>query len=457
MIWAEDAAILAHGVGGPSDLPVPMSLVLIGATSALTFTFVILAFGWRKPRFDPAKSGRALPAWVTHTVDSQAIRWIAAIGALLFTAWVAVATVVGPQDALNPLRGVFYVLLWVGLVAVSLAIGPVWRVVSPTGTVYRLIDSCQRKFGNGSARKLHYPTKWGYWPAALGLFAFVWLELASPNYGTLTAIKIWLVVYVAVMMGGALLYGQRWFARADPFEVYSVVVSRLSPLRRNTGTRLIAVGNPLDHLPSMPVRPGLLAVLAVLLGSTAFDSFSAMPPVENFVYDHEASFPLVSAVVGGTLLRTAGLLSFIVSVAVTFWVAARAAGGIDRQQRRQLPGQMAHTLIPIVVGYVFAHYLSYLIERGQETVLLLADPLDNGWQLFGLDAWDANYWLSLHPAALSTIKVFCVVAGHIAGVVAAHDKALQVLPAGHQLTGQLMLLLTMVGYSFLGLYLLFGA
>ena len=61
-----------------------------------------------------------------------------------------------------------------------------------------------------------------------------------------------------------------------------MVASRLSPLRRNPDGR-IAIGNPFDHLPSMPVRPGTVAVLAVLLGSTAFDSFSAMPQWRNFV------------------------------------------------------------------------------------------------------------------------------------------------------------------------------
>ena len=35
---------------------------------------------------------------------------------------------------------------------------------------------------------------------------------------------------------------------------------------------------------------------------------------------------------------------------------------------------MAHSLIPIVLGYMFAHYLSYLIERGQQAVIDLADP-----------------------------------------------------------------------------------
>ena len=106
---------------------------------------------------------------------------------------------------------------------------------------------------------------------------------------------------------------------------------------------------------------------------------------------------------------------------------------------------MAHSLIPIVIGYVFAHYLTYLIERGQQTVIAL----------FGLDA-DVNYVLSMHPPVLATIKVGCVVAGHVAGVIAAHDRALRLLPAGHQLTGQLAMMLVMVGYTFTGLYLLFG-
>jgi hypothetical protein len=232
--------------------------------------------------------------------------------------------------------------------------------------------------------------------------------------------------------------GERWCARADPFEVYSVVASRLSPLRRNPEGRIV-VGNPFDHLPSLPVRPGTVAVLAVLLGSTAFDSFSTMPRWLNFVYDHGASD------VTRTLIRTAGLLVFVAVVAGTFWAAARATGGVDKPYRRELPGLMAHSLIPIVIGYVFAHYLTYLVERGQQTIFLL----------LGLDA-DVNYVLSMHPTVLATIKVGCVVTGHVAGVVAAHDRALRLLPAGHQLTGQLAMMLVMVGYTVTGLYLLFG-
>jgi len=439
------AAVLAHGLGGSTDLPIPYTYALIGAAWALTFTFALVAFAWRRPRFDPESPGRPLPRRVTTVIEAPLTRWVAALVALLFAGWVAVAAFFGPQNAENPLPGVFYVLLWVGLVAVSLMIGPVWRAVSPVRTVHRLLRP-----GRASSARRAYPERWGYWPAVIGLFAFVWLELASPDPGSVGAIRVWLLIYLAVTVAGAVWCGDRWCARADPFEVYSVVASRLSPLRRRGEDGRIVIGNPFDHLLSMPVRPGTVAVLAVLLGSTAFDSFSAMPQWRNFVDQHTAS------AAAATLMRTAGLLVFSAVVGATFWLAARTTGGVDRQRRRELPGQLAHSLIPIVIGYVFAHYLTYFVEHGQQTIILLADPLGRGWNLLGLGDAAVSYVLSLHPSVLASAKVGCVVAGHVAAVIAAHDRALRLLPAGHQLTGQLAMMLVMVGYTFAGLYLLFG-
>ena len=68
-----------------------------------------------------------------------------------------------------------------------------------------------------------------------------------------------------------------------------------------------------------------------------------------------------------------------------------------------------------------------------------------------------NYWLSYHPTLLATIKVVAVVAGHVLGVIAAHDRAVRLLPKRHQLTGQLPLLVAMVAFTAGGLYLLFAA
>lgn len=426
---SDTVAVLAHGLGGSTDLPIPYSYALIGASWALTISFAVVALAWRRPRFDPDNPARPLPSGFARLVDAPLTRRLLAVLGVLFTAWVVIASFAGPQDDENALPSVFYVLLWVGLVALSVLTGPVWRAISPVRALSRFLPTPGRV----------YPPGWGYRPAALGLFALVWLELASPDPGALIAVRIWLLTYLVVMVAGTLVWGDRWLARADPFEVYSVVASRLSPFRRDDAGRLV-VGNPFDHLPTLPVRPGTVTVLAVLLGSTAFDGFSALPEWRDFV-DQLSSGPWTA-----TLVKTGGLLLFIAVVGVTFWAAAQATGGVDRERLRALPGLMAHSLIPIVIGYVFAHYLTYLVERGQQAVL----------RLFFVTDVDVNYVLSLHPSVLATIKVCCVVGGHIAGVVAAHDRALRLLPAGHQLTGQLAMMLTMVAYTFTGLYLLFG-
>jgi hypothetical protein len=450
-VTSEQQVVLAHGLGGSTDLPVPLGYALVGAAWALTFTFGVVALAWRKPRFDSAKPGLPLPDWVTTAVDARVTRAVLALMALAFTAWAVIAGLFGPQNSTNALPGVFYVLLWVGLVAVSLAVGPIWQVISPMRTLLHMLSCTLYRILPSRLPVRRYPARLGYYPAAFGLFAFVWLELASPDPASLTAVKLWLLVYAVAMTVGAAICGDPWLQRADPFEVLSGVASRLSPFRRNPSTNRIVVGDPFDHLPSLPVAPGIVTVLAVLLGSTAFDSFSATPGWRNFVSGLANGSHLTAVGV-----RTCGLVVFAAVVATTFSLAACATGGVDRRRRLELPGQMAHSLVPIVVGYLLAHYVSYLVERGQETMVRLGDPLGRGWNLFGLSHAQASYILSSHPSALATIKVACVVGGHIAAVIAAHDRALRILPRGHQLTGQLAMMLVMVGYTFTGLYLLFG-
>ena len=440
--------IVAHGLGGSEDLPIPYTSVLIGGAWALTFSFAVVVFAWRTPRFGPDKPGRPAPLWVDRFVDSRVTRTAASVMALVFAVWVMMAGVFGPDSDDNPFAGSFYVLLWVGLVVLSVLIGPVWRVISPIRTVYRFGS---RVVGRSrSDRTRGYPTTWGYWPAAIGLFAFVWLELASPEPDSVPAIRIWLLCYVVLMVAGAAVWGDRWLTRSDPFDVYSVVASRLSVFGRDRATGRIVVGNPMNHLTTLPILPGTVVLLSVLLGSTAFDSFSDFPQWKDYVQS------IGGGDVGSSAANTLALVVFIAVVFGTFTFATRATGGVSAAQRQALPGQLAHTLIPIVIGYVLAHYLQYLVEKGQETFLALGDPLGRGWNVLWLQDAHPGYVLSQHPTVAATLKVGFVLGGHIAAVIAAHDASLRLLPARHQRTGQLALLLTMVAYTFLGLYLLFG-
>ncbi|WP_309222297.1 MULTISPECIES: hypothetical protein [Aeromicrobium] len=409
---APGAGLAAHGVGGSTDLPIPFIYAMVGASWALTISFAVLALAWKEPRFQDEDAAPEPPRRP----------WLAALG-LLLTAWVLVALYAGPSDPSNGGLQAFYIFVWVGLVPLALVAGHVWRDLSPWRTLT----------GRG---RWAYPERLGYWPAAIGLFAFVWLELASPDPGDVSGVRTWVAVYAVAMLAGGLAFGPRWFDRADPFDVYSAIVARMSPVVRG-GRRS---RNPLRGLTTVPVAPGLVAVLAVLLGSTAYDSFSASP----FWQRKSLS----------DLQHSATLLGFCVVVGVLFVAAAMATGGVTSAQRRAMPGALAHSLVPIVIGYVFAHYLTYLLEKGQAAFYALLDPLGRGWTPLGEP--DVSYFLTEHTSTLAALKVTFVVAGHVLAVVAAHDRALVLLPRAHRLSGQLAMLVLMVAYTFTGLYLLFS-
>jgi hypothetical protein len=371
-----------------------------------------------------------------------------ALGMLLFLYTVMVA-VLGEDSLINPFFGIFYVLLWVGFVPLSLLFGPVYKAISPVRTINSLFA---RLTGSDPDRGVFtYPERLGHWPAALGLYAFVWMELVYPFATELGPVRLWCAAYVAAMLLGGAMFGSRFYALADPFEVYSTMVGRLSVWGHRD--ELLVVRSPLANLATTPVRAGLVAVTAVLFGSTAFDSFKDSTRWIKFI---QGDF--VTNHAGATQLVTnAGLLCFVLAVGVLFTLGTMLTGVGPDQPRRELPAQFAHSIVPIVVGYVFAHYLTYLLEVGEQTLIYMSDPFSNGSNWFGTANWQVSYFFSYHPTLLATLKVLAVVVGHVLGVIAAHDRAIHLLPKKHQLTGQLPLLVVMVAFTVGGLYLLFAA
>ena len=418
----------------------------------MAVSFAILAFAWRTSRFRGDLAGRPVPRWLDRLVSAPLTHWVLRLAALGFTAYVAWPALFAEDLAVNPLLGVFYVYLWVGMVAVSLLFGNVWQVLSPLRTVHLLLSRAAGTEPGSGLRA--YPPALGYWPAAVGLFAFVWTEPVHPEPAFVSTVLTWVLLYTGAMLLGSAVFGDRWFERADPFEVYFSLVARLSVWGRIRDTDpdrdgRLAVRNPLDNLDGTSVRPGLVAVLTVLLGSTAFDSFRA------------TNYWLARTAVPGEIdpvLRDSLVLSgFVAFVAGTFWLAAVSTRGVTRHERLALPGVLAHCLVPIVVGYVFAHYLTLLLEYGQQTLILLSDPLLTGADYLGTADLTVTYFLSTRPELLATLKVGCIVAGHIAGVFAAHDRAVRVLPARSALAGQLTMLAVMLVYTSGGLLLLFSS
>ena len=432
--------VLAHGVGTRTDLPIPIGLALFGAGAAILFTFAILLLFWRTPRLGGADAGRPLPEGVQRVVDSTAVRSGLQAVVLAVAVFVVVVAFAGPDDTPHNLAPwVFYVTFWVGLVPASLLLGPVWRVLNPLRLLARAVPTR----GRGAAR---LPAL-GLWPAAASLLAFVWLELVAPENTSLRVLRTFFAFYLAVNLLGATYYGSRWFGRADGFEVFSSLAGRLSPLGRRPADGQLVLRDPLSGVAGTPVAPGLFAVVGVLLGTTAYDSFSGSP--WWVVRVQESSW-------NPRWLETLALLASVTLVIALFAGAASLSGRGAGLPASRAVAEFAHTLVPIVIGYVLAHYWSLLVIIGQQTVIQLSDPLGNGSNWLGTGGRGIDSRLA-DPTLVATLQVCSVVTGHILGVVLAHDRAIALLPRRNAVLGQLPMLVAMVAYTVGGLTLLFAS
>lgn len=327
--------VLAHGVGSRHDLPLSPFYAYAGAFAALLISFLALGLLWSSSRFQGDLAGRPLPAALQRAADAPAtraaLRLLGSAAALLFL----LHLLLGPDDPdRNPAPGALYVLLWVGLVPASLLLGPVWRLLNPLRALLSLRPPRNPR---------PVPAAVGIRPAAAGLLLFTWLELVAPDNTSSRTLLLALTVHLGVQLTGAARYGDRWFAHADPFEVYSSLLARLSPLGRRADGRLV-LRSPFNGLDATPRTPGLVATVCVLLGSTAYDGFSDNP---RWITSLQTS-PL-----GPTPTATLGLLSAVALVAACYGLCAGALRLMNRALSTPLTS-FAHSLLPIALGYLVA-------------------------------------------------------------------------------------------------------
>jgi hypothetical protein len=430
-----------HGIASRRDLPLPFSFVVIGAVLALVISFAILIYAWRQPRFERV-GGRPMPG-LTAVVDHPIVRLIARVLVLATYLWAGLAMMAGQDLLTNPIFGFVYVWMWVGLVPISLLLGQFWRATNPLRTIHRGLCALARVDPEQGLVTL--PSRVGVWPAAAGLFGFGWLELVQPDRTTLAVLRLWALAWLVILVLGAVVFGQRWIGAADPFEAYASTLAQMS-IWRLVGDQLRLV-NPLAGLNAWRAPPGATAVVAALLGSTAFDSFTNTSWWIGAV--QSSNVPTV-------VWATGGLLIMIIIVFVSFSLAAAWMGQYGNRPATEYPRLMVGSLLPIVLGYVVAHYATLLIVEGQRTAINFSDPLGRGWNVFGSAEMGVNSAIFNHPMAIAMVQLCAIVGGHVFGIVCAHEKAVVLLPPDRAVRGQWPLLLVMIGYTCAGLLLLFS-
>ena len=113
----------AHGIGSRKDLPLPFEYVVVGAALIVAATFWFLTRSWRQARLSTL-GGRALPRF-SRVLQTPAVSLVARLLVIAFWAWFTMALIAGKDLVTNPVFGVVFVLVWVGLVPVSLLGGAV--------------------------------------------------------------------------------------------------------------------------------------------------------------------------------------------------------------------------------------------------------------------------------------------------------------------------------------------
>ena len=432
------APAAAHGIGGRVDLPVPRWLFVFGAASVLVVSFALLGALWREPRFPrPAPVGRD-SVWQTFVRD-PVVEWVVrAIGLAWFLVVVVAGLLPGRTDAtIAPVA--ILIWFWVGLAFLQALLGDWWATLSPFDTLGRLLGL---DYAGGDPPR-RYPTALGTWPATVGLFLFTWMELVDPFRSAPGSLGVLVVLYTAVQVAGMARFGREaWIRGGETFAVHLGLIARLSPLRRDVAGRIV-VASPLARLPEVEPRPGLLSLVLVALGTTTFDGFSRT----TWWLERTAVLDGAARVAAGT----AGLLVAVLIVGAAYALAMRAAAGAGGD-RRALSDRFAHTLVPIVVAYLVAHYASYLVIEGQIGLARISDPFGFGWDLFGTATRTVNLEI-VSPQLIWYVQVAAIVLGHVAGVVLAHDLALRLFPEGAMRT-QSALLAVMVLFTAGGLLIL---
>jgi hypothetical protein len=449
-------SLLAHGLGPIKDLPVPTWLFYWGGAIVLVVSFALLGSLWKQPLLARHATGRPLPGGLSNVVLSTALRVAVQTLSVLLLGLVFATALIGNSDPFKNLAPTWvYVLFWLGLPLLSVLLGDVWRVLSPWRALADGYAWTRGRLGYGPAKTEPYPERLGRWPAAVALFAFVSLELAYKDPSAPLTLAWAIAIYtVATLFGYATFGRETWHERGEGFAVAFGYLARMAPLTVVRGR--LHVRWPFTGLAGREPVPGSLAVIAVMLGSVGFDGISRTSTWQNVIADVKDPF-IPDRVDTGELLamlvNLGALLGFCLAVAAAYRacceVMRRAVAG-----ERSLVPEFLLSLVPIAFVYALAHYFSLFVTQGQYMIPLLSDPFGRGWDLLGWADYRPDLAV-LSPQTIWYVQASSLVAGHVAGLAVAHDRAVTLFPDRHEaLRSQYAMLALMVLYTVGGLWIL---
>jgi len=441
-----EMVVLAHGVGGRTDLPLSAWQAGWSAAVAMVLSFAALGLLWHRPRLAVLADGRPVSGigvagrWATTVVRAAVL----AVFAVVVTAGIAGADDVSAN--LSPVA--VYVAFWVAVPILSALVGPFWRSVGPWDTLARLASQ-----GRPVGSTPPPAAVAGGWLALVPVGAFLWLELVYHD-GARPRVLGWAgLAYTVAVVAAARRWGTEAARRVEGFGVVIDLLARLAPVGRRSDGRW-GLRAPLVGAAAEPLRPSEVGLVLLVLGGTGFDGVSRT----RFWGDVASGRSGWDA----TLVGTVGLLWVVVVIGVAYHLAGRLGDRLtvgdppaDGGASGGFAVRFGHSLLPILLGYHVAHYFSLLVLEGQLFRVLASDPYGRGWDLFGTVTTPVD-WMLVSPTTVGWVQLGSIVAGHLAGVVLAHDRSVASWRPATALRSQYPMLAVMVAYTVFGLMLMTG-
>jgi hypothetical protein len=453
----------AHALVSRKDLPIPAWLFAWAASIVLIASFFALSAAWRKPQFEDERR-RPLGERFSAALTSMPVQVLCGTISVLLLGFAIYAGLHGTEAPDRNFALTFlFVTCWLGFPFFSAFLGDIFRPFNPWRAVGRAAGSAFETIAGQRAAHLPYPERLGRWPAAIGLLATVWLEVV---YGASGGIAVGLSPHAAGL--GALLYSvytlvmmavfgtQVWCERGEIFSVYFGMFGRLGVF--GSGEGRLYRRRSLSATTNWASIPGSAAVVIASIASTSFDgaqdgAFKA--GIENlFEWFADRGMELTSAL---RLTDTIFMLLTFAGVGLIYQLGVRGMRTVPGAPSfRQLRTGFAHTLIPIALAYLVAHYFSlFFFQEQAQFTYILSDPLGTGHtDLFGTANGLVDYKV-LTANMIWYAQVAALVIGHVIGLMLAHDRALVYWPDYRKATAsQYWMLAVMVAFTCFGLYLL---
>jgi len=262
----------AHGLVQRANLPIPEELFGGAAALVLIVSFLALAALWPTPKLE-RDHWRPLPGPLGRVLGSQALEIACGAVGVLLLALVIVSGLAGTQSPLDNFAPSFiFIIFWVGLAFASALLGNVFAALSPWRALGRATGWAVRRSGRQPPHR-PYPERLGRWPAAAGVFAFTWIELASGWGEDPRMVSLAVLGYTTITLAAQAVFGvETWTRRGEAFAVYFDLFARIAPFERRDG--VVGVRPPLAGLPKLDVVPGTVGLVLVMIGTVTFDGLS---------------------------------------------------------------------------------------------------------------------------------------------------------------------------------------